>query len=34
MSVANLMVNHLVGIKVFVQRCFLFFFFKERGNLV
>lgn len=33
MSVANLMVNHLVGIKVFVQRCFLFFF-KERGNLV
>lgn len=33
MSVANLMVNHLVGIKVFVQRCFLGFF-KERGNLV
>lgn len=33
MSVANLMVNHLVGIKVFVQRCFLVFF-KERGNLV
>lgn len=32
MSVANLMVNHLVGIKVFVQR--FFFFFKERGNLV
>lgn len=31
MSVANLMVNHLVGIKVFVQRIF---FFKERGNLV
>lgn len=29
MSVANLMVNHLVGIKVFVQRCFLFFFLRK-----